>query len=183
MQAPSLDWNVVVTVYDGEFAETIRLLTPFGDLAPTDYWNVLAMVVPDIPTFLADIENAIQRDASIPNAVSRIIPVTHKFRFQSPDEFEKEACLVVDEWVPEVSGKSFHVRMHRRGFKGRLSSQRAEQLLDHHILQRLELEGAGARIDFEDPDLIIAVETIGQTAGLSRWTRAQRQAFELVRLD
>jgi tRNA(Ser,Leu) C12 N-acetylase TAN1 len=83
----------------------------------------------------------------------------------------------------ELKGKRFHVRMHRRGFKGRLSSQHEEQFLDHHLLERLTQEAAPGGIDFNDPDVIIAVETLGQTAGLSFWTREQHQSFELLRMD
>jgi len=85
--------------------------------------------------------------------------------------------------VPDLRGKRFHVRMHRRGFKGRLSSQHEEQFLDHHLLERLEARGSAGRIDFDDPDAIIAVETLGQVAGLSRWTRDQLRKYEMLTLD
>jgi tRNA(Ser,Leu) C12 N-acetylase TAN1 len=130
-----------------------------------------------------NIESAIREDATIPNSVSRIVPLTYKFRFKSPEEFEEKVRLLVDGWLAELKGKSFHVRMHRRGFKGRLSSQLEEQCLDHHLLERLAQEGAQGRLDFDDPDVIIAVETLGQTAGLSLWAREQRQSFELLDLD
>jgi tRNA(Ser,Leu) C12 N-acetylase TAN1 len=130
------NWNVVITVYDKEFEEASRLLAPFGHVRPTDYYNVLVMQAEDAMELLRLLEEAIQRDASIPNAVSRIVPVTHTFRFESPEEFEAKACAVVDGWVPELHDKRFHVRMHRRGFKGRLSSQHEEQFLDHHLLER-----------------------------------------------
>jgi tRNA(Ser,Leu) C12 N-acetylase TAN1 len=178
---PPLDWNVVVTTYEGEYTEAIRLLAPFGDVSSTDYWNVLVMAVADIPAFIDQLEDTLRDDASIANSVSRIVPLTRRFRFQSPDEFEAEACRVLDEWLPKIRGKSFHVRMHRRGFKGRLSSQHEEQFLDHHLMQ--SAGSAGARIDFEDPDVIVAVETVGQDAGLSIWTREQLAVFDLARLD
>ncbi len=177
------DWNVVVTVYDGEFAEAVRLLKQFGRVARTDYWNVLTMTVEDSAGLLRTVQSVVERDASLANAVSRIVPAQRTFRFQSPEEFEELACRVVDERLTELRGKSFHVRMHRRGFKGRLSSQHEEQFLDYHLLQRLQLEGAEGRIDFDDPDVIIAVETVGQSAGLSLWTREELESFELLRLD
>lgn len=183
MSESPVDWNVVVTVYDGEFNEAIRLLRPYGEVARTDYWNVLTMQVEDVIGFMRAIETATRVDATIPNSVSRIVPVTQTFRFQSPAEFEDEARSLVDRWLSELKGKRFHVRMHRRGFKGQLSSQHEEQLLDHHLLERLAEKGAPGRIDFDDPDAIIAVETLGQTAGLSLWTRDQRQSFELLNLD
>jgi tRNA(Ser,Leu) C12 N-acetylase TAN1 len=183
MSASQVHWNVVVTVYDGELNEAMRLLRLYGEVARTDYWNVLAMQVEDVAEFMRAIQTAVQEDARIPNSVSRIVPVMHTFWFQSPAEFEEKARSVVDAWLGELKGKHFHVRMHRRGFKGKLSSQHEEQLLDHHLLERLKQEGAEAQIDFDDPDVIIAVETLGQAAGLSLWTREQRRSFELLGLD
>jgi tRNA(Ser,Leu) C12 N-acetylase TAN1 len=183
MTESPVDWNVVVTVYDGEFNEAVRLLRPYGEVARTDYWNVIAMRVEDVAEFRRAIQTATREDASIPNSVSRIVPVTQTFRFQSPEEFEEKARSLVDGWLSELEGKRFHVRMHRRGFKGKLSSQHEEQFLDHHLLERLRQQGAEGRIDFDDPDVIIAVETLGQTAGLSLWTREQCRSFELLGLD
>ena len=176
-------WNVVVTVYQGELKEAMRLLAPFGQVRRTDYWNVLAVEVEDIVDFLDKLESTLQEDASIANSVSRIIPVTRTFRFSSREEFEQGARRIVEQWTPELEGKTFHVRMHRRGFKGRLSSQHEEQFLDHYLLDDMRLRASGARIGFEDPDVIIAVETIGQIAGLSRWTRERLDKYELLKLD
>jgi tRNA(Ser,Leu) C12 N-acetylase TAN1 len=183
MSESPVDWNVVGTVYDGKLNAAVRLLRPYGEVARTDCWNVLAVQVEDVAEFMRAIESAIREDATIPNSVSRIVPLTYKFRFKSPEEFEEKARLLVDRWLAELKGKSFHVRIHRRGFKGRLSSQHEEQFLDHHLLERLAQEGAQGRLDFDDPDVIIAVKTLGQTAGLSLWTREQRQSFELLDLD
>jgi hypothetical protein len=52
--------------------------------------------------------------------------VRRTFRFSVPEEFQSKARDTVIEWVPELLAKRFHVRMHRRGFKGRLSSQYEE---------------------------------------------------------
>lgn len=84
-------WNVVATVYDKEFDEASRLLAPFGRVSRTDYYNVLVMQVEDVPRFLQALEDTTRQDASIANAVSRLVPVTHVFRFESPQEFETKA--------------------------------------------------------------------------------------------
>jgi uncharacterized protein YecE (DUF72 family) len=41
--------------------------------------------------FTRAIQTAMREDATIPNSVSRIVPVTQTFRFQSPAEFEEKA--------------------------------------------------------------------------------------------
>jgi tRNA(Ser,Leu) C12 N-acetylase TAN1 len=178
-----MGWNVVVTVYDGELRRAKRLLAPFGLVERTDFRNVLVMRVDDVNQFMSDLTAAMRDDASIANSVSRIVPVADGFRFQSPEEFESKACDTVMQWVPALAGKRFHVRMYRRGFKGRLSSQHEEQFLDHHILEALRRDGRNAEIDFEDPDAILVIETVGQSAGLACWSRAQLLAFPMMRLD
>jgi len=40
-----------------------------------------------------------------------------------------------------LAGKSFHVRLHRRGFKGRLSTAKEERFLDEALLDALDVLG------------------------------------------
>ncbi|HLF12495.1 MAG TPA: THUMP domain-containing protein [Gammaproteobacteria bacterium] len=159
------------------------MLSRFGDVRGSTYRNVLVMKVDDVVAFLEALQSTLEKDASLANAVSRIVPITHGFTFSSAEEFESKSRGIVSEWVPELRGKRFHVRMHRRGFKGKLSSQHEEQFLDVFLLERVKVAGTAAAIDFDDPDVIIAVETLGHEAGLSRWTREQLQTYELLRLD
>lgn len=176
-------WNVVVTVYDGEYRRALQLLSPFGEVSRTDFRNVLVMTVDDIDSFMQSLQQNIEDDASIPNSISRIVPVTDGFQFQTPEEFEEKARDMVLKWVPALTGKRFHVRMYRRGFKGRLSSQHEEQSLDGYLLEALGTVGGDGEISFDDPDAIIVIETVGQTAGLACWTREQMASFPLMRLD
>lgn len=177
------NWNVIVTTYDREFRYAMRLLSRFGQTAPTHYRNLFVMYVPDVLEFLRAIEEQLLTDASIANSVARISPVTSRFDFSSPEEFEETACHTVEQWLDALRGNSFHVRVHRRGFKGRLSSQREEQLLGRHLLGRLEQQGSVATVDFDDPDLTVVVEILGESAGAAIWTREQLQTFQLLRFD
>jgi tRNA(Ser,Leu) C12 N-acetylase TAN1 len=40
-----------------------------------------------------------------------------------------------------------------------------------------------ARVSFADPDYILALETVGQRAGLSLWDRVQRARYPFLGLD
>lgn len=173
------DWNVVVTVQPGRFQQTRARLESFGTVYRTDYYNVLAMRVDDLFSFLDALREASQLQA----CVARVLPAMHRFDFQSPESFEAQAKEVVAQWLPELQGASFHVRMHRRGFKQRMSSQDEERILDTFVLESSEKLGNPARIDFEDPDFIIDVETLGQQAGLSLWRREDRRRHPLLSLS
>lgn len=93
------------------------------------------------------------------------MPVTERFTFTDPADFEARAKAIVLRWLPQLGGKTFHVRMHRRGSKGELNSHVVEQSLDAALLVGLAARGTPGRIDFVDPDAVIAVETIGVPSG------------------
>jgi tRNA(Ser,Leu) C12 N-acetylase TAN1 len=177
------DWNVVITVHQDHFAAAWPLLEPLGDVSRSDYFNVLLMRVYDVRLFLGALTQRINEEPRFQGVLARVMPVTMMFDYQDPQGFEEQARLAVDPWVAELAGKTFHVRMHRRGFRGRLSSQEEEHVLDHYLLERLATQGAVARMDFDDPDVIIAVETVGQRAGLSLWSREDLQHYPLLKLD
>lgn len=176
-------WNVVVTTYPGSYAEAKRLLRRYGEVTATEYFNVLLLTVADTGEFLRELEAETSEDMTLLNAASRIVPAQQSFDFQSPQEFEDKACSALEELIPRLKGCSFHVRMHRRGFKGEMSSLTEEQFLDHHILSRLECAHSPGRVTFDDPDVIVTVETVGYRAGLSCWDREERRRYPFLNLD
>ncbi len=177
------DWNVVATAQANHYNQAREVLEGFGRVWRTEYFNVLTLKVEDIPSFMTSLNTLIMDDATLMDALARIIPVSTAFDFQTPEEFESQAKEAVSAWLPQLAGKRFHVRMHRRGFKKRLSSQAEERFLDDYILERLAARGEGASIGFEDPDIIIALETVSQRAGLSLWSREQLQRYSFLKLD
>ena len=176
-------WNVVVTVHEHHFAQACQFLEAYGQLARTDFFNVLTMWVEGAEQFLHSLHQDLRDNPVIGLCVSRLLPVSNSFVFQLPEEFETKAQTIVTPWIEQLSGKRFHVRMHRRGFKGRMYSQEEERFLDRFLMQQLAERGLSAEVDFDDPDFIIAVETIGQQAGLSLWSRDELARFPLVKLD
>ena len=135
--------------------------------------NVLFMRADDLPAMLESLRQWISEDPHALSFLSKLMPVTDTFSFQSPGEFEEKAKGIVLAWVPGLAAKGFHVRMRRRGFKGKLSGLEEEHFLDKVILEALEKTGKPGHITFEDPDAIIAVETIEQWAGLSLLERGK----------
>ena len=176
-------WNVVATVYSGAYSEAKRLLRRYGEVTETEYFNVLVLTVPHVGEFCRELGDHTSKDMTLLNAASRIIPAEQTFEFQSPQEFEEKACHALDELIPRLEGRSFYVRMHRRGFKGRLSSPEEERFLDGYILSRLEEARAPGRVTFEDPDAIVTVETVGQRAGVACWSREMRDRYPFLNLD
>lgn len=177
------DWNVVVTTHEHRYRNARAFLLPLGDISDTDFYNVLVMRVDNPALFLEILEHELSVQPGYRMVLARVLPVTESFRFQSPQEFERKAKDVASAMVKQVEGSRFHVRMHRRGFKGRLSSQEEEVLLDHCLMEAMNVRGMEGRIDFDDPDWILALDTVGQRAGLSLWHREQLQRYPLLKLD
>jgi tRNA(Ser,Leu) C12 N-acetylase TAN1 len=176
------DWNVVITLHEGRFREARQFLQRFGEVSRTDYFNVLAMKAED-PFHL--LEQLQERLSDAPDAfafLARVVPIRHAFTFRSALEFEDRARELAATMIPRLAGRTFFVRMHRRGFKGRLSSMDEERFLDDHILHLLEEAGSPGRVGFTDPDAVMVIETIGQRAGSSLFTREELQKFSLLKL-
>jgi tRNA(Ser,Leu) C12 N-acetylase TAN1 len=177
------EWNVVVTVHEDGYSQARKLLEQFGEVAKTGFFNILVMRAAEPDRLLGSLEELARQDPDALLPLARVMPIAHTFTFQSQEEFETKSRETVHGWIPQLSGTGFHVRMHRRGFKGKLSSIEEEQFIDHYLLEALERAGTPGRITFDDPDAIIALETIGSQAGLSLWTRENRRRHPLLHLD
>ncbi len=178
-----LDWNVVVTTHEHRYHHARAFLAPMGELRDTDFYNVLVMRVEQPRDFLATLERHLEAFPKAATSLARVLPVTETFSYQSPEEFELKAATAVRGWLAQLAGTRFHVRMHRRGFKGRLSSLEEEHLLDHFLVEELAQQGQEGFIDFADPDWILAIDTVSQRAGLSLWSREELQRYPLLKLD
>ena len=175
--------NVVVSVHNRGYKRAREILEPYGRIHETDYYNVLAMTVEDTGAFLEHLGKLIEVVPEVLEVISRAVPAQTSFLFQSAEEFEAKAREAALAWTPELAGKSFHVRLYRRGFKGRLSSHDEERFLDDALLQALEAAGTPGRIAFDDPDAVIDVETLGNWAGLSLWTRSDLARYPFLKVD
>ena len=178
------DWNVVVTVND-RFARfhAERGLKRFGKIATTEFHNVLVMQVADVGALLASLADMMDRDMSLINDISRLMPAQATFDFETREEFDEKAGTAILGWADRMAGKTFHIRLHRRGMGDQLSSLEEEKVLDTALLDKLIEIGQPSRINFEDPDFVIDIETVGNRAGLSLWTREDLRRYPFLRVD
>lgn len=177
------DWNVVVTARDDGFARTIRLLRDLGMARRTHFFNVLVMNVDNVRDFLEAVRESYLRDAAVARYLARVSPAHATFSFSDAAEFDRKARELVRLLAPKLAGRSFHVRMHRRGLHGELSSPTEEVGLDTEIQDALRESGSNARITFHDPDAIVSVETVGNRAGIALWTREDLDRYPFLGLD
>jgi tRNA(Ser,Leu) C12 N-acetylase TAN1 len=177
-----LNWNVLINVHEHSFSRAFLLLEELGNVYQGDFENLLLMKVDSIPVFLETFNDQLLKEPNLANLTSRIVPVTTTFSFQSATEFETKAKERIINWLPNLAGKKFLVRMHRRGFKDIIDCHNEENFLEQIVLQELEAMGNPGQIDREDPDALIVVETLAQQAGLSYWTRQDLQKYPWLKL-
>jgi tRNA(Ser,Leu) C12 N-acetylase TAN1 len=176
------NWNVLVTVHENAYGRIRNLLSEFGPIDRTVFFNVLILQCHDVEEMLRRLNEKIAAEPGLLNFLARLIPVAETFSFQTHEEFEMQAREAALSFVERLKGKSFHVRMHRRGFKGKISTVEEERMLNEVILKALEDLGMPGRLNFDDPDAIVAVETLGQHAGFSLWTREDLKQYPFLRL-
>lgn len=177
-------WNVVVTLAPEGYRDAVRILRDFGEISKTPFRDVLVMRVDlEAREFLEKLRELLSGDKTLANAAARVIPVTETFSFSTAEEFRSGAMAAVRPWARELAGKTFHVRMHRRGFGDTLQSQAEERALGEFLLDHVGGDQEPAHVDFDDPDIVIGVETVGEEVGVCRWSRSERERYELLRFD
>jgi tRNA(Ser,Leu) C12 N-acetylase TAN1 len=177
------EWNAVISVHEHGFRHAIDVFGDFGEVKRTEFFNVLLLRAENISGMLESLRERASKHPESLSFLARLIPITHSFVFNSADEFEHRAEELILTWTTRVAGKSFYVRIRRRGFKGKISSPGEERLLDLILLEALEKAGTPGRITFDNPDVIVAIETIGTWAGLALVSREDRERYPFIRLD
>ena len=174
------DWNVTVTLSEPTFRIARRLLARWGQLRRTEYHNVAVMTVRDTAAFLQEFAAAVEESPGILNAMSHIVPFEHVFTFKDASEFEAKSRAIALSYAPQLAGKSFHVRLRRRGLKGTISTPGEERFLDDILLEALTAAGSPGRIRFDDPDYVLLIETVAGSGGIALWTGTDLKRYPFL---
>lgn len=177
------NWNIVATVAENCFKEGFALLSNYGHVNKTPFFNVLTLKVENTDAFLESFLQDMQADPFYKQVFCRVIPCTHCFFFQTVEAFEEKAKQCIQLLLPQMAHRSFHVRMHRRGFHGTIKSQDEAGLLGDYLDEQLRAQGAEGKVTFNDPDVILDVEIVAQQAGLALWSREQRKRYPFLKLN
>ncbi len=137
------------------------------------------MAVADPDRFLQEFGAAVAETPGILNFIAHVFAAQRTFDFATVEEFEAKARDAALAWAPLLAGKRFHVRLHRRGLKGVLSTPNEERFLDEALLQALSAAGTPGHIGFDEADFVIHIETVDHRAGLSLWSREDMQTISV----
>ena len=176
-------FNIVVTMASGgRYHHLMAELEAHGEFHRTEFLGVLLGRVADVADFLETVRAARELSVIAFQDLGRVVPVERTFTFRT-EEFLERVCATVAPWAGELAGGRFYVRLERRGHKGQIVSPEAERAIDAFIVQESAKSGTAARVDFEDPDAVIAVETVGDRCGVGLLSRAQLERYDFVRVS
>lgn len=177
------EWNVLVTSLMGHSRDLKKVLKEFGDFKATGFRGVLLGRVDSVEGFLERLKDLAAERPEIERILGRVIPFDKVLHFAVPEELAEKLYEAVSDYIPQLTGKKFHVRIERRGFKGKISSPEVERAIDQFVLKRVDETGGETKVDFEDPDLTIVIETVSNLVGIRLLTRGEREKYPFVRVE
>lgn len=168
----------------GVTGRTLAALARFGRFRTGGYPQVVLGVVDrsragQAATLTAGIEEVAAGASPFDELLERVVPVESAVLFRR-DDVTETLCERLEGSGPRLAGRSFHVRSHLRGLKGRVEHPAVERALGAFLGELAERAGAPARVTFDDPDVIVAVEVAGQRVGYAFLDRDLRSS-RLVR--
>jgi tRNA(Ser,Leu) C12 N-acetylase TAN1 len=173
-------WNAIVTAREDRLRQARRFLRGLGRVERTGFYNVLTMDVDEPARLIGRIERLFSEHPQAAASVAHVFPAEQCFDFSSPADFESKAREAALAWVPRLTGRTFHVRVHRRGRKGTLVTPEAERAIADALLAAARDTGSPARVAFDDPDAIVLIETVGGRAGMALLTRDDYRQHPLL---
>lgn len=178
-----MEWNAIVSIYRSGHKRALEALAKLGRVEPSSYHHVLVVSVDDPLGLIATVEQQAKQDPALYGAIARVAPAMRNFEFRSTNAFYERIKPIVCEWTLALAGRSFHVRMHRRGGPVDLHATEVEQRLDGIIREATGVAGKSATVCFDRPDAVIVIDTVGARAGVSLWTRYDVAQHRLLRPD
>jgi len=177
-------FNVIITLAShGRFRQLLHELAAFGEFHKTEFLGVIIGRVENPAMFLESIREKRQKQLIAFQDLGRAVPLDRTFHFLLK-EFSAKTKNALLPYLDYLSGKTYYVRLERRGFKGQIVSPEAEHEFDAFIEEALVMAGKKpAKIDFARPDAVVAVETVGDRCGVGMLTRELMDRYDFVRVD
>lgn len=174
-------WNVLATSFEGQRDQLLTALRRLGNFRGGGYRNILVGNVPDPRALLDDVRTALTTDRLLSTSLAKVVPIEVTVRFDGADA-AAGIGPATESFLDRLGGGSFFVRVERRGLKGTLVSPTVERQVADRVWCALESRGHVPRVEFGDPDFVLAIETLGENAGLALLSRALRRDYEFIRV-
>lgn len=174
-------WNVLATARNHEHGRLARRLKRFGDFRWAPYLGVLIGRVEDHEAFFEQLRRAGEVKPGFLFPLARLVPLDRTFVFATDTLIPLLKAELLTS-ADQIGSGSFYIRIERRGHKGEIHGREIEQELAHALIASLEQSGCTPRVDFHDPDVIIAIEIIGDECGVGFITKSLRARYPFVKV-
>jgi tRNA(Ser,Leu) C12 N-acetylase TAN1 len=174
-------WNVLATARNHEHGRLARRLKRLGDFRWAAYLGVLIGRVEDHEAFFEQLRRGGEMKPGFLLPLARLVPIDRTFLFTA-DTLIPLLKAELLAYADHIGSGSFYVRIERRGHKGEIHSRQIEQELAHALIASLEQHGCTPHVDFHDPDVIIAIEIIGDECGVGIITKSLRERYPFVKV-
>lgn len=183
------DWNVLVTLRtrekDSQRRRETRIvakhLMQLGDFQWTPFLGVLIGRVQDHEAFFQQLVLWEEDEPALWESLARVIPIDRTFELRV-ETFSDQLQTAILPYAERLDNGSFYVRVERRGHAGEIYSQTIEQAMDQFLIQQCKAKEQYPTVKFNDPDLIIVVETLENLCGVGSIPRALRVRYPFIRV-
>ncbi len=174
-------WNALAVAHAGRTGVAMRALAGLGSFRTSGYPMLLAgRVESGERTVARAVLDAIAAGTIDSRNLARIIPIDGAVALEG-DNVTEAMCEALEGEAGRLSGRSFYVRAHLRGMKGRLEHPAVERALGAFLYERAAALGDPPRVDFKDPDLALVIEVLGDRVGYAFIDREMRSS-DLIRI-
>jgi tRNA(Ser,Leu) C12 N-acetylase TAN1 len=175
-------WNLLVTSLEGQREALLAALRPLARFRRGGFPNVLVATVDDPVAFLGVLRDACAQSTVVRSSLGKAIPIDRTLRLTSPEAFRDEVGAALDALADRLTGRTFFVRIFRRGFRGLIDSTRLEGELGARLVAALEARGDRPRVRFDDSDVALVIETLRDEVGIAVLDRTLRATHPFVRV-
>lgn len=176
-----MGWNVLATAKNHQQGHLARRLKRLGDFRWSPYLGVLIGRVEDHQAFFEQLLRSEEIEPGFLLPLARVVPLDKTLTIDTTSLIPTLKAEVL-AYVDRIGSGSFYVRVERRGHKGEIHSQQIEQELDHAVIELLTQRGCTPRIDFQNPDVIIAIEIVGDECGIGKITKSERERYPFIKV-
>lgn len=175
-------WNVVATSMGGHRGALLHSIRDLGDFEVCPHSNVLLGWSEDTDDLLERLRDRMQEDSALASSLGRLVPseITVPFDANEPEVSTRSAVAMI---ARRIGGNSYHVRVDARGWGRQLHVHDLEVRLGKVAWDEIARQGFEPQVSFEDPELVIMVEIVGDTAGISLIDRNQRMRFPFMKVS
>lgn len=171
-------WNVLAIGARGETGKALALLSEFGRFRTGGYPQVLIGCVDrggNESDLLAGLDALVHDGERCRGVVERIVPVEDAVSF-ARDDVTETLCEQLESRAARLCGRTFYVRAHLRGMKGRIEHPAVERALGDFLHELAERSGPPPKVRFADPDFVVVAEVVGRRVGYAFLDRTVRSA-------